>query len=395
MEFTDKINIVMHHSSQGMYKKNILSKSLNMEVLKSSLSILLIFFLLVVGSRVVGYFEQAAEGYIDPGIIMSVVALRFPDFITLLIPLSFFLGILITVSRLYAEREIYGFFSIGLAPIDLVRFLAPQAIIYFLITLILSLYVAPYTKALSQEMLSIDSFEEQIEALQSKKLFSLKDGSGFIYVEDAEETSLKGVKLFQPNGDNSFLVLADELIVKENGNDLDLNFLDGSLYKGIFSNSSQLVSTFGEFKLSLDGNVNQISGVSLSKIFDYSSTSDSASLQWSISIPFTIIVLLFMGVYMGAVKPRQGRFSVILPGMLVYVTYLSLLIYGRESIADNPSSGIGLWWVHLLFCIFLVCYIFKDNISFNNTSAISIRENIYLKYLTGITLILLFLWLVI
>ena len=395
MEFTDKINIVMHHSSQGMYKKNILSKSLNMEVLKSSLSILLIFFLLVVGSRVVGYFEQAAEGYIDPGIIMSVVALRFPDFITLLIPLSFFLGILITVSRLYAEREIYGFFSIGLAPIDLVRFLAPQAIIYFLITLILSLYVAPYTKALSQEMLSIDSFEEQIEALQSKKLFSLKDGSGFIYVEDAEETSLKGVKLFQPNGDNSFLVLADELIVKENGNDLDLNFLDGSLYKGIFSNSSQLVSTFGEFKLSLDGDVNQISGVSLSKIFDYSSTSDSASLQWSISIPFTIIVLLFMGVYMGAVKPRQGRFSVILPGMLVYVTYLSLLIYGRESIADNPSSGIGLWCVHLLFCLFTVCYIFKDNISFNNASAVSIRENIYLKYLTGITLILLFLWLVI
>jgi len=395
MEFTDKINIVMHHSSQGMYKKNILSKSLNMEVLKSSLSILLIFFLLVVGSRVVGYFEQAAEGYIDPGIIMSVVALRFPDFITLLIPLSFFLGILITVSRLYAEREIYGFFSIGLAPIDLVRFLAPQAIIYFVITLILSLYVAPYTKALSQEMLSIDSFEEQIEALQSKKLFSLKDGGGFIYVEDAEEADLKGVKLFQPNGDNSFLVLADELIVKENGNDLDLNFLDGSMYKGIFSNSSQLVSTFGEFKLSLDGDVNQISGVSLSKIFDYSPTSDSASLQWSISIPFTIIVLLFMGVYMGAVKPRQGRFSVILPGMLVYVTYLSLLIYGRESIADNPTSGIGLWWVHLLFCLFTVCYIFKDNISFNNASAVSIRENIYLKYLTGITLILLFLWLVI
>ena len=395
MEFTDKINIVMHHSSQGMYKKNILSKSLNMEVLKSSLSILLIFFLLVVGSRVVGYFEQAAEGYIDPGIIMSVVALRFPDFITLLIPLSFFLGILITVSRLYAEREIYGFFSIGLAPIDLVRFLAPQAIIYFLITLILSLYVAPYTKALSQEMLSIDSFEEQIEALQSKKLFSLKDGGGFIYVEDAEEADLKGVKLFQPNGDNSFLVLADELIVKENGNDLDLNFLDGSMYKGIFSNSSQLVSTFGEFKLSLDGDVNQISGVSLSKIFDYSSTSDSASLQWSISIPFTIIILLFMGIYMGAVKPRQGRFSVILPGMLVYVTYLSLLIYGRESIADNPTSGIGLWWVHFLFCLFLVCYIFKDNISFNNSSAISIKENIYLKYLTGIALILLFLWLMI
>ena len=103
MVFTDKINIVMHHSSQGMYKKNILSKSLNMEVFRSSIGVLLIFFLLVVGSRIVGYFEQAADGDIDPGIILSVIALRFPDFITLLIPLSFFLGLLITIGRLNSE----------------------------------------------------------------------------------------------------------------------------------------------------------------------------------------------------------------------------------------------------------------------------------------------------
>ena len=105
---------------------------------------------------------------------MNVVALRFPDFITLLIPLSFFLGILITVSRLYAEREIYGFFSVGLSPIDLVKFLAPQAFIYFILTLTLSLYVAPYTKALSEELLSIDSFEEQIQSIQSEKILPFK-----------------------------------------------------------------------------------------------------------------------------------------------------------------------------------------------------------------------------
>ena len=164
------------------------------------------------------------------------------------------------------------------------------------------------------------------------------------------------------------------ILIKQNGNNLDLKFLDGSLYRGIFSNSSQLISASREFKLSLDRDVNQISGVSLSKLFDYSSISDRASLQWSISIPFTIIILLFLAVYMGAVKPRQGRFSVILPGMLVYVMYLSLLIYGRELIADNPTSGIGLWWVHILFCLFLISYIFKDNISFNNTSAINYKR---------------------
>ena len=80
----------MHQSSQGIYKKNILFKSLNAEVLKSTLGILTIFFFLVIGSRFVGYFEQAAEGAINPNLVYKIVALRFPDFITLLIPLSFF-----------------------------------------------------------------------------------------------------------------------------------------------------------------------------------------------------------------------------------------------------------------------------------------------------------------
>ena len=105
----------MHHTSQGMYKKNILSKSLNIEVLKSSVAILFIFFFLVIGSRFVGYFEQASEGLLDPNIILKVVVLRFPDFITLLIPFSFFLGVVVTISRMYAENEIYGYFSAGLS----------------------------------------------------------------------------------------------------------------------------------------------------------------------------------------------------------------------------------------------------------------------------------------
>ena len=113
--------IVMHQSSQGIYKKNILLKSLNLEVLLSSTGVFLIFFFLVVSSRFVGYFEQASEGLIDPSLIFKVVILRFPDFVTLLLPLSFFLGVVITISRLYSDREIYGFFAGGISNNDLIK----------------------------------------------------------------------------------------------------------------------------------------------------------------------------------------------------------------------------------------------------------------------------------
>ena len=393
MVFTDKINIVMHHSSQGMYKKNILSKSLNMEVFRSSIGVLLIFFLLVVGSRIVGYFEQAAEGNIDPGIILSVIALRFPDFITLLIPLSFFLGLLITIGRLNSEGEIHGYFSAGLSKFNLIKFLLPQAFIYFFITLVLSLYIAPYTKNLSKDLLVIDSFEEQIDAIQSDEIVSLDDG-GFLYVQTADEGLIKGVKLFQVDEDNSFIVISDELITIEKDKTIELNLKNGSFYGGLFSESSKIISNFNNFNFEIDKNMSQSNDLSLTKLFDYSSASDQATFQWNISIPITILILLLYGIYISSSKPREGKFSFMLPGMLIYVSYLSLLILGREFISDNPGSIFNLWFIHGLFILFLFLYAYREKIIFVSFANLAIQENIYLRYFIGIMIFILFIWMV-
>ena len=393
MVFTDKINIVMHHSSQGMYKKNILSKSLNMEVFRSSIGVLLIFFLLVVGSRIVGYFEQAAEGNIDPGIILSVITLRFPDFITLLIPLSFFLGLLITIGRLNSEGEIHGYFSAGLSKFNLIKFLLPQAFIYFFITLVLSLYIAPYTKNLSKDLLVIDSFEEQIDAIQSDEIVSLDDG-GFLYVQTADEGLIKGVKLFQVDEDNSFIVISDELLTTEKDKTIELNLKNGSFYGGLFSESSKIISNFNNFNFEIDKNMSQSNDLSLTKLFDYSSASDQATFQWNISIPITILIRLLYGIYISSSKPREGKFSFMLPGMLIYVSYLSLLILGREFISDNPGSIFNLWFIHGLFILFLFLYAYREKIIFVSFANLAIQENIYLRYFIGIMIFILFIWMV-
>ena len=393
MVFTDKINIVMHHSSQGMYKKNILSKSLNIEVFRSSIGVLLVFFLLVVGSRVVGYFEQAAEGNIDPGIILSVIALRFPDFITLLIPLSFFLGLLITIGRLNSEGEIHGYFSAGLSKFNLIKFLLPQVFIYFFITLVLSLYIAPYTKNLSKDLLVIDSFEEQIDAIQSDEIVSLDDG-GFLYVQTADEGLLEGVKLFQVDEDNSFIVISDELLTTEKDKTIELNLKNGSFYGGLFSESPKIISNFNNFNFEIDKNISQSNDLSLTKLFDYSSASDQATFQWNISIPITILILLLYGIYISSSKPREGKFSFMLPGMLIYVSYLSLLILVREFISDNPSSIFNLWFIHGLFVLFLFLYVYREKIIFVSFANLAIQENIYLRYLIGIMIFILFMWMV-
>ena len=50
------------------------------------------------------------------------------------------------------------------------------------------------------------------------------------------------------------------------------------------------------------------------------------------------------------VDPRQGRLSVLLPAIFIYILYLSLLILGRESFVESSKNTHNyIWFVHTLF----------------------------------------------
>ncbi len=377
----------MHHSSQGMFKNNILSKSFNLEVFKSTTSILTILFLLVIGSRFVSYFEQASEGLIDPSVILYAVFLRVPDFISLLLPLSFFIGILITVSRLYADREIYAYFSTGISPITLIKFIFPQALIYMVFTLILSLYIAPVSKEISNELLKVNTFEEQIASLAPGEIYGIKGSKSFITVGENNETNLKNVIFFNDVGKDSILISADTLNISSSQLDYELLFENGSLTAGVFSNDAKMISSFKKFEFPLVNNQTH-TRTSFENIFSSINIDDSLEYQWSISLSITILVLMVIAVYIGKVEPRQGRLSVILPGMLIYILYLSLLLLGRDHIAQNNQTNFNLIFIHLIFIFFAILLYLKDKFF------ISITRNKFFPYKTTLAtiLILFILW---
>jgi lipopolysaccharide export system permease protein len=377
----------MHHSSQGMFKNNILSKSFNLEVFKSTTSILTILFLLVIGSRFVSYFEQASEGLIDPSVILYAVFLRIPDFISLLLPLSFFIGILITVSRLYADREIYAYFSTGISPITLIKFIFPQALIYMVFTLILSLYIAPVSKEISNELLKVNTFEEQIASLAPGEIYGIKGSKSFITVSENNETNLKNVIFFNDVGKDSILISADKLNISSSQLDYELLFENGSLTAGVFSNDAKMISSFKKFEFPLVNNQTH-TRTSFENIFSSINIDDSLEYQWSISLSITILVLMVIAVYIGKVEPRQGRLSVILPGMLIYILYLSLLLLGRDHIAQNNQTNFNLIFIHLIFIFFAILLYLKDKFF------ISITRSKFLPYKTTLAtiLILFILW---
>ena len=141
--------------------------------------------------------------------------------------------------------------------------------------------------------------------------------------------------------------------------------------------------------------MNTISGLSLSKLFDYSSKSSKSQMQWNVSIPITILVLLILGVQISRVEPRQGRLSVILPAIFIYIMYLSLLILARESYEEESLGTHNyIWYVHIIFFSFGIFSILRSNASQVSLMTYFFKQKNLIKIVTFIITTLIFLWIV-
>ena len=332
-----------------MYKKNILAIHLNSQIFKGFTAILFILTALIFSSRLVGYFEQAASGSLNPDIIFTVIFLRLPDFLALLIPFAFFLSLLLVISELYSSNGIYAYFSAGVSRLRLIKHITP----FFFITLILcgliSIYLAPYGKALSKSLMAEQSYEDKLSMLQPEKLVNLDEAGSYLYFKSYDGEKMTGVTFFVQDDPSLSIIKAELLEISNQDNNMILNFQNGSIYPDLNS-SNQIDASFKKLTHSIEVGQTSSKSFTFSKLLDYKNQSNFIQNQWNASIPIMLVALLILSFVFGKENPRSGREGSLVTGVLIYIFYLSVLVAFRESYANNFNLFYYyLWPVHLMF----------------------------------------------
>ena len=335
-----------------MFKKNILYKSINLEVFKNFLGCLTILFILVASSRLLGYFDKSIAGNLESDLILSILILRSPEFINLLIPLSFFLSVLIALGRLYMDHEIYAYQSAGYSKIAFVKSLLFQTFSLTVISVFLSFYVTPDFEKRADEILNYSSIEKKLKLLNEDELSHISDSS-YLYFSS------------------------------RNG-----NYFNQSIFIDAASPNS-LVSSFK--KLTTDFNEKDSEEESFERVFNIDELSEKALFEWALAVPIMIINLMILGVCLTNSAPRQGRMISLLPGLLIFFLYLSTLIVFRDAISEDKSFAyFGMWPVHfLVFLTSIFLFVLGDVVS----KILLTKTNIAKAVMASILLIIL-LWLI-
>jgi len=185
-------------------------------------------------------------------------------------------------------------------------------------------------------------------------------GGRVTYTEALSEDKrqLQGVFIaeYAPDGRGLTIITADsgsQLIDPETGSRF-LILENGGRFEGAAGQLNYNVIDFEAYGLKIEGGEagtkQREEGASTWSLMQSDRLEDRALLHWRFSLPLIVPIVTLLAVRLSRVNPRQGRFFHLLPAMLVYITYLGLLIVARDWLAAGKvPEWLGMLWVHALF----------------------------------------------
>ena len=349
----------------------IVFRYLSREVLVTLSAVSAVLLVIIMSGRFIKYLAQAAQGVLDPGVLFLIMGYRMPGFLQLILPLGLFLGILLAYGRLYLDSEMTVLSATGMSNRRLLSYtMAPAALVAALVAW-LSLGLAPQGVAEVARILNQQDALTEFDTLVPGRFQSMKDGSRVTYTEGLSEDrgQLSGVfisekKAVASQGKEKAKSTDISLLVAERGRQ-EIQ-ADGSRYL-ILENGYRYdgrpgqadyraikYDTYGVLlpKPSVSNEIGEREAIPTRELFVSDKPREQAELQWRLSIPMLVFVVTLLAVPLARVNPRQGRFLKLLPAILLYMTYLGLLIAARGQLDKGKiPMQLGLWWVHVLFLL--------------------------------------------
>ena len=122
----------------------IIRRYLVKQVVSTSLVVIALLTLIMMGGRLIKYFGVAAQGRLDASILFSIIGYRLPEFLTLILPLGFFIGLMLVFGRLYVDHEMAVLNGSGVSRNQLSRLLVPMTVVFMAVQAFLMLWASPW-----------------------------------------------------------------------------------------------------------------------------------------------------------------------------------------------------------------------------------------------------------
>jgi len=373
------------------YQNSLIARYIRRNLVTLFFAIFFIIGLVLFGNQFVLMVQESVERGIPLQELMPLVSFNMIRDVSLILSLSLFLAIILTISQLYKNSEAVVMNSLGLNDKHFIFFIQPLVILSFIIIFFLTIYAVPWANQQKNIREEETNNASEFSFITEGEFEIFKQGEIVFYASESKslntiigEQNMEEIFIYAFDNENPVIVLASEATkyIDSESDSIYLRLKDGVRYQGIPSNENINILNFDLYDLEIVSGELQNSVAIYTKI-EGKSTLDlikegdlyaKAELQWRLSQPITVLILSVIGVFLGKVSPRGGKGVNLLIGVIVFMLYYNGLLLAKSAIELGQMDPIiGLWGVHfLMLVLLLLLYQFRQRKISNYLDKISI-----------------------
>lgn len=341
----------------------IINRALTRELTTSTLAVTFIFVALFMVVSLVKILAKAVSGSFPATLVFTMLGLQTVEVLGLMLPLAFYIGLLLTLGRWYRDNEMTVLTACGVSLTQMLRPVFTLALGFALVVTALSMYLTPLASRLMAETKRDESARYQVAALtpgvfnEISRSEDLREG-GVYYVESiAADGSLQRVFVATSHLGRQGVLIArtGRETVDESTGERFLILEDGVRYGGTAGAGDYRVIEFARYGIRIELApktlpFTQMHARSTRELFQESSPGATAEWHWRLAKPLALVVLALFALVFSFTQPRQGRYVGLFIAIVAYFLYSNLLGVGEAMLKRGRIPGaLGLWWVHGVF----------------------------------------------
>lgn len=342
---------------------------LTRDILTHTLAVSFVLFLVVFAGRFIRYLAEAAVGSLTGDVLLPIMLFKLPGFLEMILPLGLFIGILLSLGRLYADSEMVVLKACGVGPGRLALYVMAPATLVMMTVAVLSLYVAPEGSARAQVLLDNPRSAEGLHMLNEGRFRKQRGGNYVTYAERIDESGLMhNIFVFErdeKNGGRAHVATfaqEGEIILDEQSGRRYLELRGGSRYRGSPGKLALEEVTFDlygelipESKNSLRRS-DKVDAIPTEMLLSSEEPKLRGALWWRFSLPLMVPAAALIALALSRTDARRGRYAKIGPAMLVLLAYFLGLTQGRAVIESGggPELMIGVHAMMALVAVLLL-----------------------------------------
>jgi lipopolysaccharide export system permease protein len=338
------------------------------ELAAASAAIFVVLVGIVLTTVLVRLLGQAASGAITSTGIVALLGFALINYLPVLLSLTLFIAVLMTLTRSYRDSEMVVWFAAGMSLTQWIRpvltFAAPLVLLIALLSLVLSPWAVSNTEEFRRQMDSRSDVSQVTpgvfrESRHAERVYFMEEVPGAdnlvanVFVSSTQHgrqgvmVAARGFQEIAENGDR-FLVL-----------------LNGRRYEGEPGSTEYKVYEFERYAMRVETvesrapRAPSTKALTTFELLREPTPRNLAELSFRVGMPTATLILSLLAIPLSFVNPRAGRSLNLVLALLIYMTYSNLISITQASIAQSRISPMtGLLGVHavMLLLLFVLFY---------------------------------------